>query len=97
MSKNEKKHPDYVIRSLMKVDSSIRNGQFLYAHREANKLLAELIRKEYDIEDDLINEIESSIKRTILFLRPVIAAYAQNQSSLDIVKRSSKCKKIKQP
>jgi hypothetical protein len=95
MNQNTKKHPDHIIRSLMKIDSSIRSGQFLYAHRESNKLLAELMRKEYDIEENMIGEITSSIKRTILFLHPVIAAYAQNQASLDIARKYAKCKKTK--
>jgi len=71
----------------MKVDSSIRNGQFLYAYREAHKLVAELARGEYDIGEKNITEMVASIKRTILFLHPMVKAYSQNQSSLNIVRK----------
>lgn len=95
MNQNQKQHPDCILRSLMKIDSSIRNGQIVYAHRETNKLLAELRRKEYDIESNVEHSLECSIKRTILFLQPIVAAYSQNQSSLDIVRKSSQCKNKK--
>ena len=80
-----------IINSLVKIDSSIRNGQFLYAHREINKLLAEITRGEYNINQNNTIAIVASIKRTILFLRPMVKAYSQNQTSLDIVRRISKC------
>lgn len=95
MTQEQKKHPDGIVRALMRVDSSIRNGQFLYAYREANKLLAEATRGEYSIEKEEQEAIVSSIKRTILFLRPIIESYAQNQASLDIARRILKCRKNK--
>jgi len=86
-------NPDKLTRSLMRMDSSIRSGQFLNAYREANKLLAEFSRGEYATEDDGNGSIEASIKRTILFLQPLIKAYSQNQATLDIVRRISRCRK----
>ena len=81
-----------VFQSLLKVDSSIRNGQFVYANREANKLFAELERGEYDIDQDQVESLLSSIKRTILFLRPMVDVHAQNQSSIDMTRKMLACK-----
>ena len=71
----------------MKIDSCIRNGQFIYAHRESNKLLSEINRKEYDLSEDVSGLLVASIKRTTLFLKLFIEIYSQNQKSLDIAKR----------
>ena len=78
--------PSGVSLSLMKIDSSIRNGQFLSAHRELHKLYAELVRGEYgDIgrEDILL----SSLRKTDIFIQPMVKAYSQNQASIDIARR----------
>lgn len=83
-SSNSKKHTDYITRSLTKIDASIRNGQFVYAHRESSKLLSELKKHEYEIEADISEKLQASLKRTILFIHPVIEAYSQNQKSLDL-------------
>ena len=80
-----------IIVSLSTIDSAIRNGHFLYAYRETNKLFSEVSRGEYDTEHDL-GELLSSIRMTVLFLKPIIRAYAQNQASLDIARRTMKCK-----
>jgi len=84
---NTKKNKDNISRSLMKIDSCIRNGQFIYAHRESNKLLSEINRKEYDLSEDVSGLLVASIKRTTLFLKLFIEIYSQNQKSLDIAKR----------
>jgi 3-methyladenine DNA glycosylase Tag len=87
-SLNSKKHKDHIIRSLTKIDASIRNGQFVYAHRESNKLLSELKKNQYEMNGDVLAMLQSSLKRTILFIHPIIEAYAQNQKSLDIVRKN---------
>ena len=62
------------------------------ANREANKLFAELDRGEYDIDQEQTKSLLSSIKRTILFLRPMVDVHAQNQSSIDMARRMLACK-----
>jgi len=86
---------DKIIRDLLAIDSSIRNGQFLYAHREANKLLSEINRNEYEIDPQNSDLLQLSIKRTILFLRPLVKIYSLNQTSLDIARKALKCSKMK--
>ena len=86
-----RKSPDIILHSLMKIDSSIRNGQFIYAKREANKLLAELNREEYNIDTCDAKMLYSSLKRTVLFLSPMIKIYAQNQTSLGIIRNVIQC------
>ena len=82
--------PGRVERSLLTIDSSIRNGQFVYAIRETHKLLAELKRGEITAGDATASLI-SSLKRTSLFLKPMTAAYAQNQCSIGLI-REKQCK-----
>lgn len=78
-------------RSLLIIDSAIRNGQFLYAFRETNKLLSDLGKKTLTAGDNT-QDLMSSLKRTSLFLRPMVDAYSQNQCSLGIIRRKI-CKK----
>lgn len=93
---NTKKNQDHIDRSLMKIDSCLRNGQFVYAHRESNKLMAELSRKEYDISTETCDLLKDSIKRTILFLKPMIEPYSQNQKSIGIIRKAVECVNKKQ-
>lgn len=74
-------------RSLLTIDSSIRNGQFVYALRETNKLMAEIRRGEVQAGDAKA-ALLSSLNRTGLFLKPMVAAYSQNQCSIGIARRS---------
>lgn len=79
-----------VLNALMKIDSSIRNGQFLYAHREIHKLYSELKRGEYG--KAMVNEtLMSSLRKTDMFLNPMVRAFSQNQASMDIARRTLKC------
>jgi len=79
--------------SLMKIDSSIRNGQIVYAYRQSTKLLADLHGGNHDVDPSAIEPLTASVKRTVMFLKPLIASYAQNQSSIDILRRTSLCQK----
>lgn len=73
------------------MDSSIRNGQFVYANREAKKLLAEISRGDVYVPQEIAAQVASSIKRTILFLKPMVDVYSQNTSTIDLVRRYEKC------
>jgi len=79
------------LHALLKIDSSIRNGQLVYAYRQASKLLADLRSGNCDVDITVRQQLLSSVKRTVLFLKPLISPYAQNQSSIDIVRRSCQC------
>lgn len=85
---NPPNNSDRIIRSLLVVDSAIRNGQFLYAHRENQKLLSEILRCEYGDDHSRFDELVSSIKMTSLLLKPIIRMYSQNRTSLDIARRT---------
>ncbi len=76
-------------RSLLTIDSSIRSGQFVYALRENNKLLSELIKENNSTK---FNELILSLKKTGLYLKNLISPYSQNQHSINII-RSIKCQK----
>jgi hypothetical protein len=80
-----------VERSLLTVDSAIRNGQFVYALRETNKLLGELTRGEASAGDQT-PDVMASVKRTSLFLKPMVEAYAQNQRSIGLLSKGAKCR-----
>jgi len=74
-----------VERSLLTIDSSIRNGQFVYALRETNKLLSELKRGDLSVGEKT-DPLIKTLKMTSVFLKPMVAAYSQNQCSLGIIK-----------
>jgi hypothetical protein len=87
---------DRLSNSLAKIDSSIRNGQFIYANREANKLLSEIKNGKIDVGKEYADRLLSSLKRTILFLRPIVDVYSQNQSSIEIARRIQCQKSLKE-
>jgi len=91
-----RRHSDGIIRSLLVIDSSVRNGQFLYAHREIRKLLAEIARGEYDTDADL-GQVVSSLKMTELLMKPVLRVYSQNQATLDVARRVLGCRNKPRP
>lgn len=81
------------MHALLKIDSSVRNGQLVYAYRQTCKLYSDLKKGDHDVGQGDIEALLSSVKRTILMLKPVIAAYAQNQTSIEIIRRSGQCRK----
>jgi hypothetical protein len=63
------------LNSLLKIDSSIRNGQLVYAYRQVNKLLSDLYSGNHDVDPSVIEALAASVKRTVLLLKPFISSY----------------------
>jgi hypothetical protein len=76
---------DRVEALLLTIDASIRNGKFVDALRTTNKLAAELNRGELSAGENT-SDLICSLKRTRMFLMPIIDAYAQNQHSIGLLK-----------
>jgi len=90
---NQKISSNRALSSLLKIDSSIRNGQLVYAYRQVNKLLSDLYSGNHDVDPSIIEALAVSVKRTALLLKPFIASYSQNQSSIDLLRKANSCQK----
>ena len=85
---------DNALSASQRIDSYVRNGQFVNAHREIGKLVSEI---ESDAgEDPEIGEMLMYLRRTDAFLQDAINAYCENQRVMEICRdgRRNVLKKI---
>jgi len=74
---------DSVFISLYKIDSCIRNGQFITAHREIHKIISDI----GDPNDLGLYDVVSHLNRTLVFLQEAVDAYSENQKTMEALKR----------
>ena len=73
---------DRLLRRMQRVDSFIRNGQFISANREVRNIIS-------DCSDDNL-DLLFYLKRISGFLAPVVNAYGETVRVMDILKKDRK-------
>jgi hypothetical protein len=79
---------DTIIGLLWKVDSSIRCGQFILAHRDASNILATLSRIE-DPDSD-IDELKLYTKHVVVNLQNILTAHSNATKAMEVARRMRK-------
>ena len=86
---------DKIASTLQRIDSCLRNGQFVLASRELGTLSADLNSMGVDRMAEMdryfsVQDILHHLKRTGGFLQDIILAYGENNRTLDLVRRGRK-------
>ena len=72
---------DAAFISLHKIDSCIRNGQFVSAYREIHNVLAKIE------ETPELGIIRTHLNKTLALLQGTVDAYSENQRTMDALKK----------
>jgi len=84
-----------IVSSLQRIDSCLRNGQFVLAARDIGNLSASISCMKAEKLAEMgryldVEEMLQHLKRTGSFLQDILLAYGENNKTRDLVRRGRK-------